>query len=180
MRIVISEFMDDDAVQWLAERHDTQFDPALVDDPARLLRAVADACALLIRNRTQVDTGLLARAPGLRVVGRLGVGLDNVDVQACRARGIRVIPAVGANTQAVAEYVVCTAMMLLRGAYRESAAVAAGQWPRSALSRGRELAGRRLGLVGFGLVHAGYLAVDALQLALVLAAAWALARRPSP
>jgi (S)-sulfolactate dehydrogenase len=97
-----------------------------------------------------VNAGLLAVAPALRVVGRLGVGLDNIDVDACKARGIEVIPATGANALAVAEYVIGTAMFLLRGAYASSAAVASGEWPRAALSSGRELSGKTLGIVGFG------------------------------
>ncbi len=63
---------------------------------------------------------------------------------------IDVIRATGANALAVAEYVIGTAMLLLRGAYASSAAVAAGEWPRTALSNGRELAGKTLGIVGFG------------------------------
>ena len=79
-----------------------------------------------MRNRTQVRGALLAGARELRVVGRLGVGLDNIDVAACEARGIEVIPATGANALAVAEYVIGTAMLLLRGAYSRPRAVAAG------------------------------------------------------
>jgi (S)-sulfolactate dehydrogenase len=105
---------------------------------------------LIVRNRTQVDAALVAAAPRLRAVGRLGVGLDNIDVPACSARGIEVIPATGANALAVAEYVIATAMVLLRGAYRSTVEVAAGQWPRVALSDGRELNGTTLGLIGFG------------------------------
>lgn len=86
----------------------------------------------------------------LPVVGRLGVGLDNIDVAACEAKGMTVIPATGANALAVAEYVVGTAMVLLRGVYQSSSAVASGKWPRAALSSGRETAGKTLGLVGFG------------------------------
>jgi (S)-sulfolactate dehydrogenase len=78
------------------------------------------------------------------------VGLDNIDVAGCRARDIQVIPATGANAQSVAEYVVATAMLLLRGAYLSSAEVAAGKWPRNALANGRETAGKTLGIVGFG------------------------------
>ena len=59
-----------------------------------------------MRNRTQVDDALLAAAPALAVVGRLGVGLDNIDVAACEARGVEVRPALGANATAVAEYVI--------------------------------------------------------------------------
>jgi len=61
-----------------------------------------------------------------------------------------VLPATGANAQAVAEYVIGTAMLLLRGAYGSTDDVAAGRWPRAALSEGRELGGKMLGLVGFG------------------------------
>jgi (S)-sulfolactate dehydrogenase len=86
----------------------------------------------------------------MRVVGRLGVGLDNIDTDACGLARIEVIPATGANSLAVAEYVICTVMMLLRGAYLSSSDVAAGQWPRGPLGNGRETAGKTLGIVGFG------------------------------
>jgi (S)-sulfolactate dehydrogenase len=150
MRVVISEFMDPAAVDRLRAHFDISYDPALVEHPERLHDALADAGALIVRNRTPVNAALLARASHLKVVGRLGVGLDNIDLDACRTRGIEVIPATGANAQTVAEFVVCTAMMLLRGVYGASAEVAAGRWPRAALSGGRELAGKLLGLVGFG------------------------------
>ncbi|HSQ80825.1 MAG TPA: NAD(P)-dependent oxidoreductase [Casimicrobiaceae bacterium] len=150
MRIVISEFMDDAAVAGLSPRFDVVYDRDLVDRNADLRARLADADALIVRNRTQVDAALLACAPNLRVVGRLGVGLDNIDVDACRARGVDVIPATGANALAVAEYVVATAMLLLRGAYQSTADVGAGKWPRAALSSGREIHGRTIGLIGFG------------------------------
>ncbi len=149
-RICISEFMDDAAVQALRAGFDLRYEPGWVDRRAELLDALPGAQALIVRNRTQVDAALLAGAPSLRVVGRLGVGLDNIDVDACRERGIRVIPAAGANARSVAEYVVTTAALLLRGAYGSSAQVAAGQWPRARLSEGREALGKTLGLVGFG------------------------------
>jgi (S)-sulfolactate dehydrogenase len=150
MRIVISESMDERAVAQLAARHDVLYEPALVDDPASLRHEAAAAEALIVRNRTQVHGDLLAALRHCRVVGRLGVGLDNIDVPGCEARGIQVIPATGANAQSVAEYVIANAMLLLRGAYQSTAAVAAGQWPRAALGSGREVAGKTLGLVGFG------------------------------
>ncbi len=150
MRIVISEFMDDAAVADLAAQFDVRYDKSLVDERDALCNALRDADALIVRNRTQVDRALLAVAPNLRVVGRLGVGLDNIDSAACAERGIDVIPATGANAQAVAEYVIASAMLLLRTAYHATADVAAGHWPRAALSNGRELAGTTLGLIGFG------------------------------
>lgn len=149
-RIVISEFMDLPAVESLRGAFDVDYAPELVDDRAGLLARVADAHALIVRNRTRVNREVLAAAPRLRAVGRLGVGLDNIDVAACEAAGVAVYPAIGANSLAVAEYVVATAMVLLRGAYLSSNDVAAGQWPRTRMSQGRETAGKTLGLVGFG------------------------------
>jgi (S)-sulfolactate dehydrogenase len=150
MKIVICEFMDEPSVKELQRRFDVVYDPQLVDRPQELAQALVDADALIVRNRTQVRGALLENGRQLRVVGRLGVGLDNIDVPACEARGIAVIPATGANALAVAEYVIATAMVLLRGAYLSSGAVAAGQWPRALLSEGRESAGKTLGIVGYG------------------------------
>jgi (S)-sulfolactate dehydrogenase len=148
--IVISEFMDAAAVARLRADFEVHHDATLVDDRQRLHAAIKSADALIVRNRTQVDASLIANAPRLRIVGRLGVGLDNIDTSACAARSIEVIPATGANAISVAEYVLATAMLLLRGAYTSSAEVAAGGWPRSRLSQGQEICGKTLGLVGFG------------------------------
>ena len=149
--IVITEFMDKAVVGRLKARFDTLYDPALVDRPDELRAAVADARALIVRNRTQVRGALLAAATSLTCVGRLGVGLDNIDVEACRARGVAVYPATGANDLSVAEYVMAAAMTLLRGAFFASSDVAGGAWPRQRLI-GRELAGRTMGLVGLGAI----------------------------
>jgi len=149
-RIVITEFMDERAVAQLRAAHDVLYDPKLVDDAPRLHAEAAHADAIVVRNRTQVRGELLAALARCRVVGRLGVGLDNIDVPGCEARGMQVMPATGANALSVAEYVITSALMLLRGAYLSTAAVAAGQWPRNGLSNGREIAGKTLGLVGFG------------------------------
>ena len=149
--IVISEFMDEVVVADAFAGRDVLFDAGLVDDPASLYASLADARALIVRNRTQVRGDLLDAAPDLKVVGRLGVGLDNIDLAACEQRGIAVCPASGANDVSVAEYVVTAALMLLRGAWLASAQVAAGDWPRMALI-GREASGRRLGLIGFGAI----------------------------
>lgn len=149
-RIVVTEFIDERVLPALRAKHDVLYDARLVDDPARLRKEVASADALIVRNRTQVRGELLSALDRCRVLGRLGVGLDNIDVPGCEARGIKVIPATGANALSVAEYVIAAAMLLLRGAYQSSSAVAAGQWPRPALSSGRETAGKTLGLIGFG------------------------------
>jgi (S)-sulfolactate dehydrogenase len=120
-----------------------------VDDPAALHGHLASAKALIVRNRTQVREALIGMGPKLKVIGRLGVGLDNIDVEACKARSIQVIPATGANDLSVAEYVITAALMLLRGAWLRTAEVAGGEWPRQSMM-GRELAGKTIGLVGYG------------------------------
>ena len=149
--IVISEFMDEAAVDWLRARFDVLYDPGLVDDRPRLEGLGAGLRGLIVRNRTQVDAALLAAWPGLRAVGRLGVGLDNIDTAACEARGVAVLPATGGNTVSVAEYVITAVLVLRRGAWLGSAEVLAGGWPRQRMM-GLELAGARLGLVGFGAI----------------------------
>lgn len=149
--IVISEFMNESIIDTVFADYDVLFDPELVDKQEKLLAAVAEARALIIRNRTQVRDRLLDTASRLQVVGRLGVGLDNIDVQACEARGIKVCPATGANDLSVAEYVVTATLLLLRRAWYAGSEVIAGDWPRMDLI-GREMSGKRMGLVGYGAI----------------------------
>jgi (S)-sulfolactate dehydrogenase len=166
--IVICEFMDEAAIAEVLTGRDVLYDAGLVDRPDELKAALADCRALVVRNRTQVRGPLLDAAPKLKVVGRLGVGLDNIDLPACEARGIAVRPASGANDLSVAEYVITAALMLLRRAWLSTDRVIAGAWPRTALV-GRELAGKRLGLVGFGAI-ARATAVRAQALGMTIAA----------
>ncbi len=147
--IVITEFMDDDVAAELAATHDVLYEKDLVDRPDDLVREAAAARALIVRNRTRVDAALLDACPKLKVIGRLGVGLERIDLDACAARGVAVRPARGANAVSVAEYVIATMLMLLRGAYGATGRVSAGEWPRNDLI-GREAAGATMGLVGFG------------------------------
>lgn len=149
--VVITEFMDQAAVAVLSARYETLYDPTLVDDPDRLAGLLGGARALIVRNRTQVRGALLEAGSALDCVGRLGVGLDNIDVKACESKGIEVYPATGANDAAVAEYVITAAMVLLRGAWLRSADVGAGAWPRQEMM-GCEIGGKTLGLVGYGAI----------------------------
>ena len=149
--IVICEFMDEDAVAGILAGRDVLYDAGLVDRRPELLTVLAEARALIVRNRTQVDAALLQRASKLQAVGRLGVGLDNIDVAACKKRGIAVYPATGANDAAVAEYVIGAMLTLLRGAFGATEAVLAGEWPRTKLL-GHEAGAKRLGLIGFGAI----------------------------
>ncbi len=147
--ILISEFMDEDSVAVLEASHEVEYRPELFGRTDELRAAAGTADALIVRNRTRVDASVLDAAPRLRVVGRLGVGLDNIDLDTCRERGIDVIPATGANANAVAEYVIGAALVLTRGVFRSTELVAAGEWPRESLVGG-ELDGKTLGCVGFG------------------------------
>lgn len=148
--ILITEFMDEDWVNWLRERGTVRYEPEMADRPDDLAVAAQAARAVIVRNRTQVRGDLLDA--GYTVVGRLGVGLDNIDTYGCAERGIEVIPAIGANTLSVAEYVVTTAAMLLRGAYQSRGAMEAGDWPRGPAGQGREVNGKVLGLIGYGAI----------------------------
>jgi (S)-sulfolactate dehydrogenase len=150
MKILVPDVMTPASLEIMARAHEVVYEPSLGGDAAALLRAAPNADAMIVRNRIQVRGALLDALTRCRALGRLGVGLDNIDVEGCRARGIEVIPAIGANAQAVAEWVVGAAMMLLRPWYAASAGVAAGQWPRAPLTRGREIAGKTLGIVGYG------------------------------
>jgi (S)-sulfolactate dehydrogenase len=151
MKILVPEAMHPVSLQRLREDHDVLHDPTLFTRHTELLEAARDADVIIVRNRTQVKNDLLDALESCRAVGRLGVGLDNIDVEGCRAKGIKVIPAFGANARSVAEYVVTAAMLLFRQRhYGVSAGMAAGEWPRPPSPDGFEVEGRTLGVIGFG------------------------------
>jgi (S)-sulfolactate dehydrogenase len=149
--IVVTEFMDEAALSRMGKKYRVHCDPGLADRQHEIAAMLGDCLAIVVRNRTQVGPELLKAAPKLQCVGRLGVGLDNIDLEAARSRGIAVYPATGANDVAVAEYVIASAMILLRGAYGSTGEVTQGGWPRQRLI-GREISGKCLGLVGYGAI----------------------------
>ena len=137
--VIISEFMDEPAVEELRRSFSVVYDPGLVDRPAELERRRGEARALIVRNRTQVRGAVLDAARNLSCVGRLGVGLDNIDVEACeRARHRGATPRPGRTTLSVAEYVITAALLLLRGAYGASGAVTARRRGRASADRSRD------------------------------------------
>jgi len=117
----------------------------------RLLAELSSADALLVRSATKVDAELLAAAPRLSVVGRAGVGVDNVDVPAATARGVLVINAPTANVVSAVEHTFALLFALLRRVPAAAASMAGGKWEKS-LFLGSELAGKTLGIVGLGQV----------------------------
>ena len=119
-------------------------------DPATLQREVVDADALIIRTGGVVDAALLDRGEKLLVVGRHGVGYDQIDVDAATARGIQVVYTPGANTQSVAEHVFALMIGLSRHFPRMTAGLLAGNYHVRTSMTGREIAGKTLGIIGFG------------------------------
>ena len=150
LRVVVCEFMDASGLDLLRAGAEVAYAPGLAEDGPALLRAVRGIDGLVVRNRCRVDAELLrAAGPGLRVVGRLGAGLDNVDLSACAAAGVRVVFARGANADAVCEYVFCAMLMHGRRLGEADRAVRAGLWPRDTYVA-TELGGKTLGLLGLG------------------------------
>ncbi len=147
--VIQAEHLAPEAAAWLAERCTlVRTGP---DDP-RFGAALADAAALVVRTYTTVDAALLARAPRLRVVGRAGAGLDNIDVEACRARGVEVVYTPDANTQAVVEFVVAQLTSLLRPGVLIDEPVALETWKRLRARRPDrpQMSEMTLGLLGLG------------------------------
>ena len=112
--ILISEFITSQALETLRSQHSVVYEPELYKDRPALIAAVQNVEALIVRNLTQVNEEVLAKASKLRVVGRLGVGLENIELPACAQRNIKVIPATGANAESVAEYVIGAMIALTR------------------------------------------------------------------
>lgn len=148
-RVVVSEWIDEAAGARLAAHHEVTSDPRLFEDVPALHAALATAEGWIVRNQTRVDAAALVAAPRLRVVGRLGVGLDNLDVAALRARAVAVTWAPGSNAASVAEYVLGALLHLWRRFDASTAHVQGGGWDRPAFM-GHEAFGRTLGLVGLG------------------------------
>ncbi len=115
---------------------------------ADLLKVIADYDAIITRSRTQVDEELLAAAPGLKVVGRGGVGVDNIDMDAASRRGVIVLNAPESNNVSAAELAIALMLAAARGLARSDRLVRQGVWDRKFL--GREVKGATLGIVGMG------------------------------
>jgi D-3-phosphoglycerate dehydrogenase / 2-oxoglutarate reductase len=117
--------------------------------PGGLEAELADADGLVVRSAVQVDAKLLESAPKLRVVGRAGVGVDNIDTDAATHRGIVVMNTPGANAVAVAELTLGLMIAMARGIPKANGTMHAGKWEKKSL-QGSELRGKTLGIVGLG------------------------------
>src|SRR3954469_2665903 len=119
-------------------------------EPAILHREIADADALVIRTAGTIDAALMDAAPRLRVIGRHGVGYDQVDVPAATARGIQGVYTPGANTEAVVQHALAFMIGLSKHFPQQMASLLAGRYNDRTKYVGRDLNGRTLGIVGFG------------------------------
>jgi D-3-phosphoglycerate dehydrogenase len=117
--------------------------------PDGLAAALADADALVVRSAVQADDALMEKAPKLRVIGRAGVGVDNIDAEAATRRGIVVMNTPGANAVAVAELTICLMLALARKVPAANTSMHAGKWDKKNL-QGAELRGKTLGILGLG------------------------------
>lgn len=151
--IVVSEAIHDDAWQRLKEQAEpyggVQGAGDLWSRREDLKVLLADATALVVRNQTQVNEDLLTASPNLKVVGRVGVGLDNLEQSALKARNIMATWAPGTNAASVAEYVLGAMLALSRRFAANTASVQSGAWDRQG-GRGIELLDKTLGIVGLG------------------------------
>lgn len=127
--------------------------PAASAQDGSLARELADADALIVRSAVKVTAELLAQAPRLKVVGRAGVGVDNVDLEAATRKGVVVMNTPGGNAVSVAELALGMMIALARQLPRADATTRAGQWEKKNL-QGAELLGKTLGIIGLGKVGA--------------------------
>tara|TARA_B100001245_G_scaffold194175_1_gene152801 strand:- start:2062 stop:2958 length:897 start_codon:yes stop_codon:yes gene_type:complete len=141
--------MDESEVSRLSSHHEVLYNPDLHSNINSLLDSITDTQALIIRNKTLVNRELIDASKDLRVIGRLGVGLDNIDTTYCREKGISIVIADGANTDSVAEYVVTGLLVLFRGIMDSTSRIINGEWPRGDFI-GTEVKDKTLGIVGLG------------------------------
>ena len=145
--IVISEDVWSADFEALAESFPVLREPDLWSNSDDLKAKLAEATALVVRNRTQVTREIIESAPKLKVIARAGVGLDNIDIKAADDNGVVVAAALGINAVAVGEQTLLMALAISRKLIELDASTRAGEWNRKA---GREITGKTWGLLGFG------------------------------
>lgn len=148
MKIIVTELIWDDGLEVLKTMGEVTYDPGLWKSD-KLIAAIRDADAVIVRNQTKVSKEFLAAGPGIKVVGRLGVGLDNIDLEACAQSGVKVVFARNANAISVAEYVFAAMLGFSRRLDLATDDVKKGNWSRKQFTLS-EIHGKTLGLIGVG------------------------------
>jgi D-3-phosphoglycerate dehydrogenase / 2-oxoglutarate reductase len=146
-RVLVREPIAESGIELLRGEFDVELGFEMGEP--ELEERIGEFDALLIRSATQVTAELIGRAERLKVIGRAGTGVDNVDVEAATKRGIIVANAPESNSVAAAEHALALALALCRNVPQAHASLTAGKWERSSF-RGRELYGKTLGVIGFG------------------------------
>ncbi|MCM3763874.1 hydroxyacid dehydrogenase [Neobacillus niacini] len=150
MKVLITELIWNEGIEELL-RHgfEVNYDESLWNNRVKLLQLIKDYDAIIVRNQTKVDHELLTAGTHLKVVGRLGVGMDNIDIAAAKKRGIQVVYGRNANATSVAEYVMTAMLSANRPLHLADADIRAGDWNRKKFTGG-EISNKTLGLVGLG------------------------------
>jgi D-3-phosphoglycerate dehydrogenase len=149
VKVLVAEPLGQAGLDRLSREHQVDVRLKLARD--EFLAALPDYDALIVRSQVQVDAAAMAAATRLKVVGRAGVGVDNIDVQAATGAGIAVVNAPTANTFAAAEHTLALILALARHVAAADASVRRGEWRRADFM-GTEINGRTLGIVGLGRV----------------------------
>ena len=146
MKILVAEPLAPAAVELLRAKADWD---VVIADPKTYQPHLADCDALVVRSAVKVTKDVLAAAPKLRVIGRAGVGVDNVDLPAATAAGVLVMNTPGGNAVSVAEQTLALMLSMARSVPQASASMKAGKWEKKKFL-GNELRGKTLGIVGLG------------------------------
>ena len=149
--ILITEFMNQKQVEQLSALHNVNYEPELYSNNEAIIENSSDVHALIVRNKTKVDMQLINSMKNLKVIGRLGVGLDNIDINHCKEKNVPVIIAEAANAGSVSEYVMMGLLTLFRGIQSSTEDVLKGEWDRNKHT-GSEINGKTLGIVGVGTI----------------------------
>ncbi|MGB7589140.1 MAG: phosphoglycerate dehydrogenase [Solirubrobacterales bacterium] len=147
MKVLVKEKIADSGVDLLRENFDVDLGLEMSDDELR--EAIANYDAILVRSATQVTAELIGHADRLKVIGRAGTGVDNVDIAAATRRGIVVANAPESNSVAAAEHTLALMLALCRNVPQAHASLIGGGWERPRF-KGTELYGKTLGVIGFG------------------------------
>ena len=150
-KILITEFINQDSLNDLNNIFEIKFDEKLWEKNEELTEIIKDYDGLIVRNKTQVSKQILSNAKNLKFIGRLGVGLDNIDTEFCKTKNILVQPATGMNADSVAEYVVSSSMSLIKKIPILHNGTIKGNWPRTTI-KSAEINGKCIGVVGFGTI----------------------------
>ena len=150
-KILITEFINQSSLENLNKKFDVKYDEKLYENEKQLITMIKDYEGLIVRNKTQVNLDILKNALKLKFIGRLGVGLDNIDTEYCKNKKIHVQPATGMNADSVAEYVVSSSMSLIKKIPMFHNGTIKGEWPRTTI-KSIEINQKNLGIIGFGII----------------------------